>query len=165
MPTKAELERQVKSLKLELANALAETRGTPDEEAAEVTELRQRNESLCTQLSELQAQLELEKSARQKAELALLEKQQTLVPELEQERTRGVTQATEQLRQDLEHRHRREMDAQSELIGMLKLQVHALSTGTSDASVGRINNDPPPSNDSRGLDTHTEPGCRYGLSK
>ena len=65
MPTKAELERQVKSLKLELANALAETRGTPDEEAAEVTELRQRNESLCTQLSELQAQLELEKSARQ----------------------------------------------------------------------------------------------------
>ena len=101
MSTKAELERQVKSLKLELANALAEARGTPDEEAAEVTELRQRNESLCTQLSELQAQLELEKSARQKVELALLEKQQTLV-ELEQERTRGVTQATEQLRQDLE---------------------------------------------------------------
>ena len=141
MPTKAELERQVKSLKLHLANALAEARGTPDKEAAEVTELRQRNESLCTQLSELQAQLELEKSARQKAELVLLEKQQTLV-ELEQERTRGVTQATEQLRQDLEHRHRRKMDAQLELIGMLKLQVQALSTGTSDASVGRINNDP-----------------------
>ena len=45
MPTKAELERQVKSLKLQLANALAETRGTVDE-GGEVTELRQCNEHL-----------------------------------------------------------------------------------------------------------------------
>lgn len=39
MPTVAELEHQDKSLKLQLANALAEACGTPDEEAAEVTEL------------------------------------------------------------------------------------------------------------------------------
>ena len=63
MPIKAELEHQVKSLKVQLTNALAEARGTLD-----VTELQRCNKSLCTQLSELQAQLELEKSARQKAE-------------------------------------------------------------------------------------------------
>ena len=40
MPTKAELERQVKSLKVQLTNALAEARGTPCEKAAEVTELQ-----------------------------------------------------------------------------------------------------------------------------
>ena len=98
MPIKAELEHQVKSLKVQLTNALAEARGTLD-----ITELQLRNESLCTQLSELQAQLELEKSARQKAEYALLEQQQLMV-DLEWERSREVIQATEQPGQDLEHR-------------------------------------------------------------
>ena len=154
MPTKAELECQVKSLKVQLTNALAiEARGTPDEETAEVTELQRRNEGLCTQLSELQAQMELEKSARQEAEQALLEKQQLLV-ELERERSREVIQATEQLRQDLERRYKSKMDAQLELIGMLKRQVHT-PTGTSDVSVGQINNDSPLSSGSRGLDMHT----------
>ena len=60
MPTKAEQERQVKSLKLQLAKALAETRGTRDEEA-EVTELCQCNEHLCSQLNKLQTQLERER--------------------------------------------------------------------------------------------------------
>ena len=50
MPTKAKLECQVKSLKLQLANALAETRGTMDE-GAEVTELRQFNKHLRSQLN------------------------------------------------------------------------------------------------------------------
>ena len=40
MPTKAKPESQVKSLKVQLTNALAEARGTLDEEAAEVTELQ-----------------------------------------------------------------------------------------------------------------------------
>lgn len=96
----------------------------------------------------------MEKSARQQAELALLEKQQILV-ELEHERTHGVIQAREQLRQDLEHRHKCEMDAQLELIGMLNLQRYVHSIGTLDASVGQINNNPP-SSDNQGLNMHTE---------
>ena len=96
MSTKAELERQVKSLKLHMANALAETRGTVDE-GTEVTELRQCNEHLRSQLNKLQTRLERERSARQEAELVLLEKQHLLV-ELEQERSRGVTVATEHSR-------------------------------------------------------------------
>ena len=60
MPTKAELERQVKSLKLQLANALAETRGTMDE-GTEVTEFRQCNKHLRSQLNKLQTQLERER--------------------------------------------------------------------------------------------------------
>ena len=155
MPTKAKLERQVRSLKLQLANALEGARGIPDDKAPEVAELRQRNETLSTQLHELQAQLESEQSARYAAEMALLEKQQALV-EMEQETTLRVTQATEQLRQDLESRHKREIKAQMELIGMLRLQTHTRSTHTSDESTGRINNDPPPSSDGRGLDTHHE---------
>ena len=129
MPTKAELERQVKSLKLQLANALAETRGTVDE-GAEVTELRQCNEHLRSQLNKLQTRLERERSARQEAELALLEKQYLLV-ELEQERSRGVTVATEH------SMYTREIAAQRELIGMFERQVHTLST--TDASAGQIN--------------------------
>ena len=116
MPTKAELERQVKSLKLQLANALAETRGTRDEEA-EVTELRQCNEHLCSQLNKLQTQLERERSARQEAESALLEKQHLVAP-LQQERS----------------------------IGMLQRPMHTLSISTPDVSVGQ-SNDPPPSGD------------------
>jgi len=155
MPTKAELERQVKSLKLQLANALAETRGTVDE-GAEVTELRQCNEHLRSQLNKLQTRLERERSARQEAELALLEKQHLLV-ELEQERSRGVTVATEH------SRYRREMEAQRELIGMLERQVHTLTNSATDASAGQINNEPPPSNDSRGLDTHAESAHGFSL--
>ena len=155
MHTKAELERQVRSLKLQLANALEGARGIPDDKAPEVAELRQRNETLSTQLHELQAQLESEQSARYAAEMALLEKQQALV-EMEQETTLRVTQTTEQLRQDLESRHKREIKAQVELISMLRLQTHTRSTHTSDESTGRINNDPPPSSDGRGLDTHHE---------
>ena len=64
MPTKAELEHQVRPLKLQLAYALEGARGIPDDEAPEVAELRQRNETLSTQLHELQAQLESEQSAR-----------------------------------------------------------------------------------------------------
>ena len=60
MPTKAELERQVKSLKLQLANALAETRGAMDE-GTEVTKLCQCNEHLRLQLNKLQTQLEQER--------------------------------------------------------------------------------------------------------
>ena len=101
------------------------------------------------------AQLESEQSTRYEAEMALLEKQQALV-ELERETTLRLTQATEQLRQDLENRHKREIKAQMELIGMLRLQTHTRSTDTPDESVGRINNDPPPSSYSRGLDTHHE---------
>ena len=40
MLTKAELKRQVKSLKVQLTNALAEAHGTPGEEATEVAELQ-----------------------------------------------------------------------------------------------------------------------------
>ena len=129
MPTKAQLERQVKSLKLQLANALAETRGTVDE-GAEVTELRQCNEHLRSQLNKLQTRLERERSARQEAELALLEKQHLV--ELEQERSRGVTVATEH------SRYTREMAAQRELIGMLERQVHTLTNSTTRVQRTRV---------------------------
>ena len=155
MPTKAELERQVKSLKLQLANALAETRGTVDE-GAEATKLRQCNEHLRSLLNKLQTRLERERSVRQEAELALLEKQHLLV-ELEQERSHGVTLATEHTR------YTREMAAQRELIGMLERQVNTLTNSTMDASAGQINNEPPPSNNSRGLDTHAESAHGFSL--
>ena len=92
-------------------------------------------------------------SARQEAKQALLEKQQLLV-ELEWVWSRKVIQATEQLRQDQERRYKSEMDAQLELIGMLKRQVHT-PTGTLDVSVGKINHDPSLSSGRRGLDMHT----------
>lgn len=148
MPTKAELERQVKSLKLQLATALAETRGTTEDGDSAVTDhtatlrdLQKHNDTLSAQLRELQEQLEVEKAARCEAEQATLEKQRRLV-NLEREIATAVHQATEQLRQDLERRHKRELDAQLELIGMLKLQVHELSASKRDRSTGRINNDP-----------------------
>ena len=56
MPTKAELECQVKSLKLLLAQAVAGARGTSNDDEADRTEL------------------ETEQSTRRQAELALLEK-------------------------------------------------------------------------------------------
>ena len=72
---------------------------------------------LCTQLHEIQAQLESEQSARYEAEMALLEQHQALV-EMERKTTLRVTKATEQLRQNLENRHKCEIKAQMELIGM-----------------------------------------------
>ena len=50
MLTKAKLERKIKSLKLQLTNALAKARSIPDEEAVEVIELQLCNENLYKQL-------------------------------------------------------------------------------------------------------------------
>ena len=64
----------------------------------------------------------------------------------------------------MERRRKSEIDAQLELIIMLKQQVHTPSTGTPDntpttgtpdTSVGQINNDPPLPSSSQGLDMHT----------
>ena len=148
---------------LQLVQAVAGACGTSNDDEADRTEcstelidLQQRNDTLNTHLSELRAQLETEQSTRCQTELTLLEKQQTMV-DMECERSRRLTPATEELRRDLEHRHTHEMEAQLELIGMLKLQVHGVVVhGEPDRSVGRINNDPPPSSNSDhgGLDMH-----------
>ena len=53
MLTKAELERQVKALKRQLSEASEGERGRADDKALELSELRQQNETLCTQLHEI----------------------------------------------------------------------------------------------------------------
>ena len=77
--------------------------------------------------------------------------------DMEYEGSCRLTQATEELRHDLECKHMRKIEAQLELIGMLKLQVHGVVHGEPDRSVGQINNDPPPSSNSnrRGLNMGT----------
>ena len=92
MPTKAELERQVKSLKLQLAQALAygarggqDPEGTTNHSAALMELQQQCNHTLNKQLSELQTELSELWAQLQSARCqALVVKQQTIV-ELERE--------------------------------------------------------------------------------
>jgi len=124
MPTKAELEREVRRLRRQVAK-FERREPTPGEsrDSSLRTELedlkRQYNilEQRCTEL-ELMVE-EVNNAARQATEMAAKEAQ-TIGDE-------RLNRRVSQIREEIESAHKRESDAQVDLIGMLKLKLTKVS--------------------------------------
>jgi len=120
MPTEAELERELQKLRQQVAEF--ECRKEEPSVTTELEELRHQYKILEQKCAELELSLEEEHTARQVAEIVASEVKQELL--LHEER---FERRVDQIREEIENTHKRESDAQADLIGMLKLKFTEVS--------------------------------------
>jgi len=150
MPTKAELELELQKLSRQVAKF-----ERPQEEPSvttELEELRHQYKILEQKCAELELSLEEEHMARQVTETVASEVKQELL--LHKER---FERCVDQIREEIENTHKRESDAQADLIGMLKLKLTKVSSDcslTNARTYMGVSHKAPTCTIGRGLDTN-----------